>query len=88
MYLICLWEVSAFIRDKREEYPHENSVVFVDVYFSSIAVKTGVGTQYSAMKFPFVSLTLPVLPRLMVCRRRHMVLMPLVGVDKTESVRE
>jgi len=31
---------------------YENSVVFVEDHFDSIAENTGVGTGYSAMKFP------------------------------------
>ena len=34
-----------------------------------MALYTGDGTGYSAMKLPFVSLTLRVTPRLIVCRR-------------------
>lgn len=46
---------------------HENSVVLLlFVYLASIALYTGVGTAYSAMKFPFVNFTLRVTPRLIV----------------------
>jgi hypothetical protein len=66
---------------------HENSVVLVDVHLSSMALKTGVGTAYSATKFPWVSLTLRVLPRLIVCRLLHALSMPFVEVETTEPGR-
>ncbi len=66
---------------------HENSVVWVDAYLASTALNTGVGTAYSAMKFPLVSLTLRVTPRLMVWRRRHALSTPFVDVDMTDGGR-
>lgn len=59
--------------------------MFVEDHLVSIAEKTGVGTGYSVMKFPWVSLTLRVTPRLIVCLRLHAVSTPLVDVDTTES---
>jgi hypothetical protein len=50
----------------QESITHENSVVLVCAYLASMALCTGVGTGYSVMKLPFVSLTLRVTPRLMV----------------------
>ena len=64
---------------------YENSVVFVEDHFDSIAEYTGVGTGYSVMKFPWVSLTFLVTPRLMVCLRLHAVSTPLVVFDTIES---
>ena len=61
--------------------------MLVEDHLLSIAENTGVGTAYSAMKFPSVSLTLRVTPRLMVCRRLHAVSMPFVDVDTTDSGR-
>lgn len=69
------------------EATHENSVVFVEVYRLSIAEKTGVGTGYSAMKLPCVSLTLRVTPRLIVCRLLQSLSMPLVDVETVEPGR-
>jgi hypothetical protein len=48
------------------EDTNENSVVFVPDHFASMALWTGVGTGYSAMKLPLVSLTLRMTPRLMI----------------------
>ena len=59
-------------------------MVFVEDHLASIAEKTGVGTGYSVMKFPLVSLTFRVTPRLMVCRRLHALSTPLVEVDTTD----
>lgn len=64
---------------------YENSVLLVDFHLSSTAFKIGVGTGYSAMKLPWVSLTLRVTPRLMVWRRRHALSTPLVDVETTEE---
>ena len=59
---------------------HENSVVLVfEVHLLSMAEYTGVGTGYSVMKLPFVSLTFLVTPRLMVWRRRQAVSTPPVS---------
>ena len=69
-----------------EKFTYENSVVLVCEYLDSMALCTGVGTGYSVMKFPFVSLTFLVTPRLMVWRRRHAVSTPLVD-DAAESGR-
>ena len=50
----------------------ENSVLLVaPFHLASIALLTGVGTGYSVIKFPLVSLTFLVLPRLIVWRFRH-----------------
>lgn len=46
-----------------------------------MALCTGVGTGYSAMKLPFVSLTLRVTPRLIVWRRLQAVSTPFVLDD-------
>lgn len=48
-----------------------NSVVLVAAHFGSTALIMALGTGYSLIKFPAVSLTLRVTPRLMVCRRRQ-----------------
>jgi len=66
---------------------HENSVVFVLDHLDSIALNTGVGTGYSAMKFPLVSFTLRVTPRFIVWRRLQADSTPFVEVDETESGR-
>ena len=58
-----------------------------DVYLSSIALYTGDGTGYSVMKLPFVSLTLRVTPRLIVCLLRHPDSIPFVDVDTVDSGR-
>lgn len=63
---------------------HENSVVFVCEYLASIALYTGVGTGYSVMKLPLVSLTFFVTPRLTVCRLRQAVSTPFEELDTTE----
>ena len=48
---------------------HENSVVDFDEYCFSVAFRMAVGTGYSAIKLPLVSLTLRVTPRLIFCLR-------------------
>ena len=59
------------------EDTHENSVVLVfEVHLLSMAEYTGVGTGYSVMKLPFVSLTFLVTPRLIVCRLLQPLSMP------------
>lgn len=49
-----------------------------------MAENTGVGTGYSAIKFPCVSLTLRVTPRLIVCRLLHALSMPFVDVETVD----
>jgi len=66
---------------------YENSVVLVLEYLASVALKTGVGTWYSAMKLPLVSLTLRVTPRLIVCRRLQAESTPDVTVEMVDSGR-
>lgn len=69
-------------------YTHENSVVLVPlVHFGSIALYTGSGTWYSVMKFPFVSLTFLVTPRLIVCLRLQDDSTPPETDEATESGR-
>ena len=58
-----------------------NSVVFVLDHCDAMAEYTGVGTGYSAIKFPCVSLTLRVSPRLIVCLRLQALSRPLVDAD-------
>jgi hypothetical protein len=45
----------------------ENSVVWVAAYTGSMAFLTAVGTGYSAMKLPLVSLTFLTIPRFTAC---------------------
>ena len=66
---------------------YENSVVFVDFHLASMALVTGVGTGYSAMKLPRVSLTRLVIPRLIVCLRLHAVSVLFEAVDRTDGGR-
>ena len=66
------------------KWAYENSVVFTEDHFDSIAENTGVGTGYSAMKFPWVSLTLRVTPRLIVCLRLHALSMPFVEAETVD----
>jgi hypothetical protein len=72
---------------QNERLAYENSVDFVEDHFVSMALKTGVGAAYSAMKFPCVSFTLRVTPRLMVCRRLHALSTPVDDVDMIEPGR-
>ena len=60
-------------------------MVLVCDHFASMALCTGVGTGYSVMKFPLVSLTLRVTPRLMVWRRRQAVSAPF-DIDDTVDI--
>ena len=70
VYLIWLCAVITGARDTKYS-TYENSVLLADVYLDSVAVRMGVGTGYSAIKLPWVSLTFLVTPRLMVWRRRQ-----------------
>jgi hypothetical protein len=63
------------------KWAYENSVVFMEDHFDSIAENTGVGTGYSVIKCPWVSLTLRVTPRLIVCLRLHALSVPFVEVE-------
>lgn len=71
----------------RQKNTHENSVELFAFHLGSIALETAVGTTYSVMKLPLVSLTLRVTPRLIVWRRRQAVSVLFEPLDAIEAGR-
>ena len=90
VYLMCLDralnQLECKLKHGDTNGTYVNSDVLVDDHIGSITLRIGTGTGYSAMKLPLVSLTLRVMPRLMVWRPLAL-LTPFVEVDKADAGR-